>query len=72
MDQITANIEWDSAYNDDPVILIEGDGEQTIACQDLADRASLIFLSTHCHKLEPRGVFSMSVLITPKEAWRSY
>lgn len=44
MDQITANIEWDSAYNDDPVILIGVVGEQTIACQDLADWASLILL----------------------------
>lgn len=42
MDQITANIEWDSAYNDDPVILIGGDGEQTITCEDLADWAGTI------------------------------
>jgi len=42
MDQIVVNIEWDSAYNDDEVILIgEMDGE-AITCQDLADWAGTI------------------------------
>ena len=36
------NIEWDSAYNDDEVLLIgEMDGE-SITCQDLADWAGTI------------------------------
>ena len=29
MDQITVNIEWDSAYNGDPVVLLGGDGDVT-------------------------------------------
>jgi alanine racemase len=42
MDQIVVNIEWDSAYNDDEVILIgESDG-QSITCEDLADWAGTI------------------------------
>mgnify|MGYP001059037321 FL=1 len=42
MDQVVVNIEWDSAYNDDEVVLIgEMDGE-TITCQDLADWAGTI------------------------------
>ncbi len=42
MDQIVINIEWDSAYNDDEVILIgESDGE-SITCEDLADWAGTI------------------------------
>ena len=42
MDQITVNIEWDSAYNDDPVTLIGSDGEQAITCEDLAEWAGTI------------------------------
>jgi alanine racemase len=42
MDQIVINIEWDSAYNDDEVILIgEADGE-SITCEDLAGWAGTI------------------------------
>jgi alanine racemase len=42
MDQVVVNIEWDSAYNDDEVLLIgEMDGE-AITCQDLADWAGTI------------------------------
>ena len=42
MDQVTVNIEWDSAYNDDPVILIGRDGDQVITCEDLATWAGTI------------------------------
>jgi alanine racemase len=39
---VVVNIEWDSAYNDDEVVLIgEMDGE-SITCQDLADWAGTI------------------------------
>ena len=42
MDQIVANIEWDSAYNDDEVVLIgEMDGE-IITVEDLAAWAGTI------------------------------
>jgi alanine racemase len=42
MDQVMVNIEWDSAYNDDEVILIgEGDGA-TIRCEELAEWAGTI------------------------------
>jgi alanine racemase len=42
MDQVVVNIEWDSAYNDDEVILIgESDG-QSITCEDLAEWAGTI------------------------------
>ncbi|MEW6716156.1 MAG: alanine racemase [Chloroflexota bacterium] len=42
MDQMVVNIEWDSAYNGDEVILIgEADGE-TITCEDLAEWAGTI------------------------------
>jgi alanine racemase len=36
MDQITVNIEWDSAYNEDEVILLGEAGDQAITAEDLA------------------------------------
>jgi alanine racemase len=39
MDQIVINIEWDSAYNDDEVILIGESGGESITCEDLAEWA---------------------------------
>lgn len=42
MDQIVINIEWDSAYNDDEVILIGESGGESITCEDLADWAGTI------------------------------
>ena len=42
MDQLTVNIEWDSAYNGDPVTLLGTDGEQTVTCEDLAAWAGTI------------------------------
>jgi alanine racemase len=42
MDQIVINIEWDSAYNDDEVILIGESGGESITCEDLADWACTI------------------------------
>jgi len=42
MDQIVINIEWDSAYNDDEVILIGESGTEAITCEDLADWAGTI------------------------------
>ena len=42
MDQIVINIEWDSAYNDDEVILIGESGAESITCEDLADWAGTI------------------------------
>jgi alanine racemase len=42
MDQIVVNIEWDSAYNDDEVILIGESGTERITCEDLAEWAGTI------------------------------
>lgn len=42
MDQIMINIEWDSAYNDDEVILIGESGAAAIRCEDLAAWAGTI------------------------------
>ena len=42
MDQIVINIEWDSAYNDDEVILIGESGGESITCEDLAEWAGTI------------------------------
>ena len=44
MDQMMANIEWETAYNGDEVILIgeSPDGGQTITCSDLAQWAGTI------------------------------
>jgi len=42
MDQIVINIEWDSAYNDDEVILIGESGDEAITCEDLAEWAGTI------------------------------
>ncbi len=42
MDQIVINIEWDSAYNDDEVILIGESGAESITCEDLAEWAGTI------------------------------
>jgi alanine racemase len=36
MDQLMVNIEWDSAYNNDEVVLIGKSGRETITCEDLA------------------------------------
>jgi alanine racemase len=42
MDQAVVNIEWDSAYNGDEVILIGEEGENAITCEDLAEWAGTI------------------------------
>ncbi|MDP1993627.1 MAG: alanine racemase [Ignavibacteria bacterium] len=42
MDQIVVNIENDSAYNGDEVILIGGDGNNSITAEELADWAGTI------------------------------
>ena len=42
MDQMVINIEWDSAYNDDEVILIGESGSESITCEDLAEWAGTI------------------------------
>lgn len=42
MDQIMVNIEWESAYNSDEVILIGGDDSSKISCEDLAAWAGTI------------------------------
>jgi alanine racemase len=42
MDQIVINIEWDSAFNDDEVILIGESGGVSITCEDLAEWAGTI------------------------------
>lgn len=42
MDQLMVNIEWESAYNDDEVILIGDDGDEVIRCEDLAEWAGTI------------------------------
>jgi alanine racemase len=42
MDQIVINIEWDSAYNDDEVILIGEAESESITCEDLAEWAGTI------------------------------
>ncbi len=42
MDQFMVNIEWDSAYNNDEVILVGEDGDERITCEDLAQWAGTI------------------------------
>jgi alanine racemase len=42
MDQITVNIEWETAYNDDEVILIGEAQDARITCEDLAEWAGTI------------------------------
>jgi alanine racemase len=42
MDQMMVNIEWDSAYNNDEVLLLGQSGDVTITCQHLADWAGTI------------------------------
>jgi alanine racemase len=42
MDQIMINIEWDSAYNNDEVILLGESEGATITCEELADWAGTI------------------------------
>jgi alanine racemase len=42
MDQIMVNIEWDSAYNGDPVTLLGADGEALVTCEDVAAWAGTI------------------------------
>ena len=42
MDQIMVNIEGDSAYNGDEVVLLGADGDQVITCEDLAAWAGTI------------------------------
>jgi len=42
MDQIMVNIEWDTAYNGDEVVLIGADGGEHITCEDLAEWAGTI------------------------------
>jgi alanine racemase len=42
MDQIMVNIDWDTAYNGDEVVLLGADGEVAITCEDLAAWAGTI------------------------------
>jgi alanine racemase len=42
MDQIVVNIDKDSAYNGDEVILLGSDGKNSISCEDLAEWAGTI------------------------------
>lgn len=42
MDQIMVNIEWDSAYNGDEVILMGESGETAVRCEDLAKWANTV------------------------------
>jgi alanine racemase len=42
MDQVMVNIENDSAYNGDEVVLIGTDGRETISCEDVAEWAGTI------------------------------
>jgi len=42
MDQIVVNIEWESAYNDDEVVLIGDMGDEAITAEDLAEWAGTI------------------------------
>jgi alanine racemase len=42
MDQIVVNIEWESAYNDDEVVLIGEMGQEAITPEDLAEWAGTI------------------------------
>jgi alanine racemase len=42
MDQIMVNIEWDSAYNGDEVILIGDAGPERITVEDLAEWAGTV------------------------------
>jgi alanine racemase len=42
MDQIMVNIEWETAYNGDPVVLLGRDGDEVITCEDLAEWAGTI------------------------------
>jgi alanine racemase len=42
MDQIMVNIEWETAYNDDEVILMGEAGDRAIRCEDLAEWAGTI------------------------------
>jgi alanine racemase len=42
MDQVMVNIESDSAYNGDAVVLIGTDGRETIRCEDVAEWAGTI------------------------------
>ena len=42
MDQIMVNIEWDTAYNEDEVVLLGADGDEAITCERLADWAGTI------------------------------
>ncbi|MBN2044027.1 MAG: alanine racemase [Anaerolineales bacterium] len=42
MDQVMVNIEWETAYNNDEVILIGNQGDEKITCEDLARWADTI------------------------------
>jgi alanine racemase len=42
MDQIMVNLEWDTAYNGDEVVLIGADGGEIVTCEDLAGWAGTI------------------------------
>jgi len=42
MDQIMVNLEWETAYNGDEVVLIGADGVERITCEDLAEWAGTI------------------------------
>jgi len=60
MDQIVVNIEWDSAYNDDEILLIGEMGDEGIRVEDLAEWAGTIpyEVLTNINTRVPRVYFS--------------
>jgi len=42
MDQIMVNLEWETAYNGDEVVLIGAGGGEVVTCEDLAAWAGTI------------------------------
>lgn len=42
MDQMMVNINWETAYNNDEVVLIGSSGDETLCCEDLAEWAGTI------------------------------
>jgi alanine racemase len=70
MDQITVNIEWETAYNDDEVILIGEAQGASITCEDLAEWAGTIpyEILTNINTRVPR-VYITSLDHSPEVKW---
>ena len=69
MDQFMVNIEWDSAYNGDEVVLIGNQGQESITIEALAEKAGTVpyEMLTSLNNRVPRSYIKDNQAYTPED-----